>query len=690
MTEVKKQNREQHIRKINERTSQTFKKNMLFLGESAPDLQREYSKYQPDRLRLSVSEEGYLNIKDIGAGGREIFPCPPDEYYRSLVNKTLSMPQKRKIDIRPNSKVLVDQQPHTEHYSNIANHLIENVPINAEEKLPRQVDLMIVLGVGLGQHIELLLSERDIKNLIIIEPNKDWFHASLHTAKWDAISDYFSRPGYSLNLQVGQRVDTAREAVRKHIENIGHHNAATLYFITHVESEENQSTIKDFVERLSQITTPRGFFDDERTGLAHTAKNFTNKIPVLTKHFLLHGKKVGIPAFVIGNGPSLDDAIDFLKSNQKNAILISCGTTLGSLQKAGLKPDIHIEQERPRMIREWLELSTSKKFREGIHLIALNTVHPEVFSLFENKALFMKPNDLGTIYSQLIVKPGKRIIQLPYCNPTVTNAGVSLATAIGFNEVYLFGVDYGYISKNDHHSKLSTYYQIKKDVFNGSQSAPENHETIEGNFGHRVTTTETLLKSKHSTEESIRAASGIRFFNTSKGARILGADPTRLSDISLNSLPDNKQVIIRRIVEANFENNVLASPGSKKSLSGVLSLARSKLTEILELLENAPNSVEEAQAQINTIQIILNSVTEETQESKATKHLIKGSINSYNLALKVCTERNKDPKISLDAYNYASGEYRKFLRKARKQIDGNFLAADNRLANLQGKLEKGD
>ncbi|MGY2438006.1 6-hydroxymethylpterin diphosphokinase MptE-like protein, partial [Escherichia coli] len=71
-----------------------------------------------------------------------------------------------------------------------------------------------------------------------------------------------------------------------------------------------------------------GFFDDNVIALSHCVENIRKNIPFLVKGKSLDDKWREIPVFVIGNGPSLDIAIDKLKSYQHQVIILSCGSAL--------------------------------------------------------------------------------------------------------------------------------------------------------------------------------------------------------------------------------------------------------------------------------------------------------------------------------------------------------------------------
>nr|MDC2855947.1 DUF115 domain-containing protein [Ningiella sp. W23] len=105
------------------------------------------------------------------------------------------------------------------------------------------------------------------------------------------------------------------------------------------------------------------------------------------------------PVYIVANGPSLDSAIEFLKTNQNNIIIISCGTALRALLSNNIKPDIHIEMERTAGLLEWIEsinrTSGLTTKLDEINIIALNTVYDNILKRFRSAYLLSKVNDAG-------------------------------------------------------------------------------------------------------------------------------------------------------------------------------------------------------------------------------------------------------------------------------------------------------
>jgi len=183
-----------------------------------------------------------------------------------------------------------------------------------------------------------------------------------------------------------------------------------------------------------------------------------------------------IPVFIIGSGPSLDYAVEVIRRCAGKAILVSCGTALGALYRAGIKPDIHVEIERTDVVFRTLS-ELDRKFLKEIPIVGMNTLYPEVFKLGKRGYMFLKPNDTG---SALFPSHLPRLFN---SNPTVTAGAISLMAHAGFRRFYLFGVDLGSKEEEKHHSKLSAYYREGSIL---RSLTPKFDRTLEGNFGGMV------------------------------------------------------------------------------------------------------------------------------------------------------------------------------------------------------------
>ncbi|MCS6876320.1 MAG: DUF115 domain-containing protein [Aquificaceae bacterium] len=397
----------------------------------------------------------------------------------------------------------------------------------------KALGVMIVFGVGLGYHLEMLTEEYDIKNLIIVDADPEVIKVSLYTIDWIKILRNFTKEGRLMTLITGKG---AEEISKKVIDFCRSFTNQALFFnvpfYVHIENPIIGQVINTLLEKFSLLSSGWGFFHDEFWSLEQTIENIRQAIPVLTPRKV--SKKY--PVFIIGSGPSLDDSIPFLKKNMDRALVVSCGSSVSTLKNYGIVPDFHVEIERTKFTYDYLVDALEEGYLAELRIIANNPMHPSVFTLGKEQYMFVKPNDTGA----LLFDPS--LPRLYYANPTVVNGGLALFLSMGFEEIYLFGADMGFKDPERHHSsghlslkKGSRFYQPKEGY----------DRELEGNFGGKVLTNRLLFWAKDSIERLLEMFPQAKVYNLSDGARIEGTIPLRPQRLSLSSKASLKEEVIK-------------------------------------------------------------------------------------------------------------------------------------------------
>ncbi len=258
-----------------------------------------------------------------------------------------------------------------------------------------------------------------------------------------------------------------------------------------------------------------GSFEDEWLGFKNTLKNLP-----LYKTLKTKPKKINAPICVVGNGPSLDLLLPFLKENEENCIIFSCGTALKPLKTHGVKVDFQIEVERIDYLKEVLEKAPLK----DTPLIGANMLNPNAFNLAKEALMFMRGGSACTYISPLSVE---------YAAPFVGNAGVALASLMS-DEIYLCALDCAYIKGFKKHAKNS-YYENEKEIDFSSLIS------VEGNFkGYETFSDSLFLLSKERIEEALIYYKPKKVYNLSYGAKIKHALSMDHSQIQLKKLQQTR------------------------------------------------------------------------------------------------------------------------------------------------------
>lgn len=657
--------------------------NIKALASHNPPLLKQFERYTPTLLRAKYTEDGYINLAYIQHEDKSVYACNPRTLCELSVARYRQSPIS--IDIRVNAKPIevLSDNAHAPNI-NALTQLLAGAEQNSDKTLPKRVQVLIMFGLGLGYQIEELLKVIEVQHLIVIEPQNDCFYAALHCCDFNKIYNHFNQAHRSIDFILQPTAADCFDHLSMILRRIGTHHLVNPFVLNHFESPEYQQLLQFIVERYSLLVSGFGYFDDERLSLSHSIHNFHQQIPIIQSKQGIRKKLNNTPVLLIGNGPSLDNAIDFITSNQGQAIIISCGTALGSLIAMGIKPDFHVEMERSRPVYEWIDSSTQQKDRDSITLLALNTVHPEVFSLFKSAAIGFKNSDVGVFYLDqfLTDAPPKKTLTL--CNPTVANTGLAFSIALGFTQIYLIGVDLGFPNNKQHHSSHSKHYQLSKkqqENLGLAQFNDPNNISLPGNRGGIVKSTAMYKAAGYSIETLLVENPGVQCINLSDGINIVGANCGNFFDLDFSEGIINKASIKNSIQEEYFlipqSKTKLCNYDHLKNFESIDTLA----SQCQELFKAKAKHIDEAYEKLDLHHDLIESYQLQ-DKSKYSYQLIKGSCQAFSLALASTLRVKNNGLSSLSLFNQGCQHYVSFFEEVRVILQNRFLDLDNRTRQL--------
>lgn len=662
-----------------------FSKNMAFFEQAMPQIHAQFSNYMPNDIKIVITDDGGIDLANINLQNQLVYGSDPIKFAEATVAGFIQNPLSQTLNPEETKVINVTTEAHTPNINTIIRKSNEKGRGETRKPLTERTEFVFMLGIGLGYQITELLKHTDIQHLVIAETNLDIFFAALHTFDWTLLNEKF-QGNKTVNLILGQSTEMFNHMMSHHVQQIGVYNAAKPYIFTHLCSKELTEATVSFLQNIPIIVGALGYFDDEKTGLTHTINNFRNKVPFLRSHGFLLKQFDSKPVFLIGNGPSLDIAKDFISKHKDKAILISCGTALSSLFKLGIKPDFHVELERTYPIKEWIETTTTAEFRQGITLLAVNTVHPDLPKLFNTTGMALKHNDLGGTYIEKYISDSELSVTLGACNPTVANCGLSYCAALGFTNIYLFGIDLGFPEGAKHHSEHSFHYDIKEadiDSFNLANPEHTSDFRLKGNFGGTVISNPLFLRSKLALESILKDCKEINCYNTSNGVLIEKTTPTPIDTIDTKSwVTIDKKNYCAKTYKKYFSNkNLLAPPSEQEIIKSFIPTLKT-LEDARRVFERNVTSFEEAIALLNVNENIIQAFTH-NKETKLLSKLLKGSSDSFSLMLAISLNGNDN----IATFNENKEYYREYLKAAQHIIKTNLLENDYKAFNIKEKLK---
>ncbi len=421
-------------------------------------------------------------------------------------------------------------------------------PDFGERKLP----IAITFGVGFGHDVQLIIENYEIRHFIIIEPDIQNLDLSLYFVDYLELEKLFMYRG-------GRHFTILTSADTKVLANdllvaIRYHWPP--YFARGIAMHFNDYKSDEVKEIWSILSTDMfklyagwGFFDDEVLSLLHSAQNALRGFPLcVTEH---KATDKGTTAFVVGSGPSLDKLWPLIEEYRDQVVVICCGSAVSAFMKKGIKPDFHIEIERTDFTYEFLSDERVREFLKDVPLLFLSLIPPGCFNFSNKPMMILKDIDGGT---QIVDIENK--FPRFFTGPTVTNAGTDFALRMGFEEIYLLGVDVGYPKEGLHHSKMSFYYEEDHEhsTSNVARIVKETHEsmkqtiTVPGNFADEVESNFIFIQCRDMISQSIRInGDGKRVYNLNDGAKINRAEPLPMEEVNITSTAADRQRSLERI-----------------------------------------------------------------------------------------------------------------------------------------------
>lgn len=523
-----------------------FKKNIEAFDSVKARFIDEYKNYQPQNIKINIDDHGQINLINLH-DKKNVYPSDPITFSKNQVENYLEKPHYFKSNF---TRKLGDY-----FLQNQAINKIYQIQIEKKECSTKPIDLpvgmMIINGIGLGYIIDELINQIDIYNLCIIEPNKDIFFASLFTVDWKKIIDkFYNTPCHSIQLNIGLNNALTFQAIASLFNQTGEHQRLNVFIYHHLASAEHRSISMDLMCNIFGAYTPAGFLEDEVISLAHSKENLQKKIPILDPRKIK--KTSTIPVFILANGPSLDNHIEFIKKHQNNAVLISCGTTLATLEKLNIVPHIHIEMERTSNTTLALVSGNSPEYLKNIICVGFNNLPSKALALFKHAFIVNKSTDSGSFLLDKLLN--FETFKIDYGNPTVSNLGLAVAIALKFKNIILIGVDLAYGDGEQHHSKNSEYYNEDNKAFN-SFYIGKTLIDAEGNFRENVKTTPELELSRKAMVLLIGCHPEVNIYNVNDGIKIQGAQPICISDLNIfkeNSVTLSHQYILDFLSEISY------------------------------------------------------------------------------------------------------------------------------------------
>lgn len=376
----------------------------------------------------------------------------------------------------------------------------------------------------------------------------------------------------------------------------------------------------------------------------------------------LYNKFPDQKALLLAGGPSLDDAIPWIKKNQNRFVIIAVSRISRRLHQADITPDIIFSID-PKPLsfdhsREMLLFSEEVLFINAYH------VSPPLLAQWSGRSAY-----LGALF------PWETKLNVTERQPegsTVTNVALDTAILMGFSEIILCGVDLCYSPKGISHASGSKNDELGPRI-EGSETTAETYagNIADTTFAYKIAAEHlAYLAEKYSYKNC-------SIVNTSKNAIKLEKIPLKGLDEIDNDYKGFEQKNLLKEFGLNIDiplrekhlNSLKTEiDNTKKTLNNIMLLSKKALEENELLIKKGRNFSHIHIEKINKIEEKLKS-TEYAHISKLIKtYGVKNFLKALT-HLKLSDKSNSKNWTTNEVYQGFKGYYSAFKSGAEDLLE---------------------
>lgn len=239
---------------------------------------------------------------------------------------------------------------------------------------------------------------------------------------------------------------------------------------------------------------------------------------------LWRGVLAGKTGVLLAGGPSLDDALEWVRQHRNGLVVVAVSRISRRLLEAGIEPDFVVSVDPTEMSyeisRDMLRFGASVSFIHQYHVV------PRLLGQWPHRSFYLGP---------LLPWPSPLNPREPLqaVGPTVTNTALAFAGAVGLSRVILAGVDLCFTPEGHTHAQGS----------NERRAGPRFDLTgleVETNDGRRASTTADFLSAIQTLGLQVQhwRSRGMEILNPAGGAaRIPGVEHRSLHELPIPDQP---------------------------------------------------------------------------------------------------------------------------------------------------------
>jgi hypothetical protein len=557
-----------------------FERNLEAFKKYFPDIADEFAQYTPVHWQVVANAAGEVNLLNVKHQTYLLGDNAKKES-ENIYAMFKDNPSRDELVLNYTGGKLY---PHF-HYRTVVRIQNELKKYTTDSAVLNQdIKSLLLFGIGNGYQLQCLLDAHEIGKLFVYEPNRDFFYSSLYSIDWKALLEKMDASQSSIYLNIGDDGSNLVRDFLTQFDRVGSYNLANMFLFKSYDNDVLEPTLNNLREEIRLVIGLSDNFENSRYIVSHSKWSVENNFKYLLKSETKPHVLNEVPVFIVGNGPSLDNLLPILKEEHANAIVISCGTALQVLHKNHIVPDYHVDLEVNRSPYDWLVRINDKEYLKKVTLISGNGVHPDVISAYKNAFLSLKRGEPATLILESLFSEHE-FVSLKYSYPTVSNFAIDCVLELGFKQIYLFGVDLGFVDHKHHHSKQSGYYLEDGEEYIEYTRAYNTSLTVEGNLRPFVNTKYEFKMSKTIIELALgNASADVDVYNLNDGAKIKRTIPLEPENILILSDAQKKAEAIdwlENTAHQTLDKNIFAERFNEKVKNSDLLYGLSLLEKVM-------------------------------------------------------------------------------------------------------------
>jgi hypothetical protein len=521
---------------VEEKAVQTYQNNISYIQISHPKLYKKIVDFETalergfykERYELEYKDEGYFDVRELSSG-KYLYGSDSNDYAKNIA-KSIDYKKEdnifivfKRFDI---DKDVLKELKKSKIDSNNIGGVIEVIDY-ANRVIPpnstvKRWDKFVFFGIGLG--VQIKEAHKKIKSdfYLLVEDDLELFRLSLFVTDYSELAK-----SAEIYFSVFDEDAEAKKVMQEFMEDGFMHNHYLKFIHSLHQDESKMRLLHEVIASLEYFVFPyHAYFNKYLRPLEYLKEGY-NFLNLRSENSPLKSKRV----LVLAAGPSLQKNLSWVKANRDKFITIALTSTLSTLEKEGIVPDIitHLDPFVDASLAHLNSIKDKRFFNESIYLIAGQTPL-EVAKLFKKDRVFVYEN--GTEYK-------RRFETL--AAPCVGSMSYLLSVVLGAKEIYLLGLDLAldqetgltHSSSHAHVESLDTSnVDTKKieEIFDFKTSLIK----VKGNFRDEVLTTpnfyisiESIYKNSKTHKKEFQ-----KVYNLSDGAYLEDTIPTKIEEIT--------------------------------------------------------------------------------------------------------------------------------------------------------------